>query len=102
MDDSYAVYEANNERSSSIIATTAESPYLVYPNPFENEITVIGNELTNRKIVIVDLSGTIVYQTTIDELSETVSLADLSHGMYLLSIFYNENHVIQTNRIIKK
>lgn len=102
MDDSYAFYEANNERSSSIMATTAESPYLVYPNPFENEITVIGNELTNRKIVIVDLSGTIVYQTTIDELSETVSLADLSHGMYLLSIFENENHVIQTNRIIKK
>ncbi|MBP5983620.1 MAG: T9SS type A sorting domain-containing protein [Fluviicola sp.] len=102
MDDSYAFYEANNERNSSITTTAADSPYLVYPNPFENEITVIGNELTNRKIVIVDLSGTIVYQTTIDELSETVSLAGLSHGLYLLSIYDNENHVIQTNRIIKK
>lgn len=102
LDENYAFYEANVVRNSAISVNNTETPYLVYPNPFENEITVIGNESTNRKLVIVDLSGTIVYQTTIDELSETVSLADLSHGMYLISIIDNEDHVIQTNRIIKK
>lgn len=102
LDENYAFYEANVVRSSIISSTNSDTPYLVYPNPFENEITVIGNELTNRKLMIVDLSGTIVYQTTIDELNETISLADLSHGMYLISIVDNEGHVIQTNRIIKK
>jgi hypothetical protein len=102
LDENYAFYEANVVRNSAISANNTDTPYLVYQNPFENEITVIGNETTNRKLVIVDLSGTIVYQTTIDELSETVSLADLSHGMYLISIIDNEDHVIQTNRIIKK
>lgn len=102
LDENYAFYEANVVRNSALTANNTDAPYLVYPNPFENEITLIGNELTNRKIVIVDLSGTIVFQTTIDELSETVSLAGLSHGLYLLSIYDNENHVIQTNRIIKK
>lgn len=102
LDENYEFYEANVVRNSALTANNTDAPYLVYPNPFENEITLIGNELTNRKIVIVDLSGTIVFQTTIDELSETVSLAGLSHGLYLLSIYDNENHVIQTNRIVKK
>jgi hypothetical protein len=70
---------------------------LVYPNPFENEITIAGSAgPINFKISSVD--GKLIRKGVIS--NSYLNLSDLAKGLYLLQLEQDGNW--HTKKIIKK
>jgi len=74
--------------------------FSIYPNPFQNEITVELNEFTGpATITICDFSGRKLVQKEFSDSSQTFDMSAFSNGVYIFQ-FQNEKGVI-TKRIIK-
>ena len=61
----------------------------VYPNPANDFITVKLNKLSNAVVVIYDLTGKIVLQTT--ALLQPINIEKLANGTYIISITDSNN-----------
>jgi hypothetical protein len=68
-----------------------------YPNPTNNLLTIPINGIKN--IVFTDLNGKIC--KTIKTTDNTISIADLKSGNYLINIFLDENILMLKKKIIK-
>lgn len=66
-----------------------ESSTTIFPNPFENSLEIISNELeANATVSIRDYSGRVVYATTLHESMEALKInsADWKQGIYFLQL----------------
>lgn len=80
----------------------------VFPNPFNNSITLKFNSVFNNKFncSIRDISGKILYEYSFGNITEgnnikTFDLSRLSSGIYLLTL-KGENNIMKTVKIIKQ
>ncbi|MBL0330175.1 MAG: aryl-sulfate sulfotransferase [Bacteroidetes bacterium] len=69
--------------SSSDMSTDGDSP-IVYPNPFEKEITVSLN--TDAEYRVFDLAGKLIDSGEIALTSKNINLDRIAPGMYLLQV----------------
>lgn len=65
---------------------TILSNLIVYPNPTENKINVELNNSLEKKITVLDITGKVVYETKTWSSVETIDLANLSNGVYILQV----------------
>jgi len=74
----------------------------VYPNPAENNLTVSieNNQMPNAQITLFDLNGAEVMNFKAMSNNTTLSIADLSAGIYTLKITSDKN--VAVKKIIKK
>ena len=73
----------------------------VYPNPFQNSITVVfGAESSERTVAIYDLLGKQVYNAKVEAQSFDVDLTSLPQGVYL--IVANAGNERMMKRIVKQ
>lgn len=78
----------------------------IYPNPFENTVSISIkfdiNFSKNFKVLISDITGRMVYKSNFVNSYNDISLdlSSLNKGTYILSIMSNNN--IMTQKIIKK
>jgi hypothetical protein len=70
----------------------------VYPNPFNDRITIDNNEKLTR-VVISNIAGQRVID--IDNPTREIRTANLVSGIYVISL-YTENGVAKTERMIKR
>lgn len=79
----------------------AEKPsFNVYPNPFGNEINIIGfHNPIDVKAELYNALGQKVLESNFSD-QTTISTESLSAGMYFLKLIQNQN--ITTHKIIKK
>jgi hypothetical protein len=89
----------------SVIKPTSQNTIVVYPNPFNSDITVDISNFANENmtIKIKDLTGRVILTKEVSALDQlnTVSLndlANLSKGMYLISI----ETQTQVHKVIKQ
>ncbi len=69
---------------------SAETVVTVYPNPANNELTVVRNTIgSNTALKIVDLNGKTVLTKTSTALSEKINIEKLVPGTYLLQVVEN-------------
>ena len=66
----------------------------IYPNPFENKLTI--KTLAGSKMHIINVSGIMVYETTLSESQNEVDLDFLPKGFYIISVA-NQQFKIQKN-----
>jgi len=86
----------------TFISNFKETDLIIYPNPFNNRITIAGNNLSNYNFIeLIDLSGKRVYFKNKPLLStnEVIRISDIKEGVYFLRI-YNENDCI-VKKLIK-
>lgn len=108
IDDSYSFIEeasAAKQAAAPVIQSivfNAENEYSIYPNPFKNEIRILTNKRANHQVVIYDLMGSVVFKAEMNDLKTIIQLDGLKNGIYLLSIYDEGQHVVQTNRIVKE
>jgi hypothetical protein len=97
----FATSEELNYGIVSVFNLTQDQAFKVYPNPAENEITVILDiDLTGSSFQIMDLNGKLVFS---GEMKSNVSKIDISgfdSGLYILKVD-GEMHSYQT-RFTKK
>lgn len=60
----------------------------IYPNPAQNSITIqcFNFDLINKQYAITDISGKILHQNIIQNLSNTIDISHLSNGLYFIKI----------------
>jgi len=70
----------------------------VYPSPVKDMVTVsVGNDLLNKKVLLLDVSGKILNSINISSLSFTINVSNYSNGVYILKF---ENGV--SEKLIKE
>lgn len=72
----------------------------IYPNPSEDRIYISLNTAKIDTVVIYNLSGQIVYKSTVQKNEATVDINRFSKGIYFVQVFSNDSS--QTRKIIKK
>jgi hypothetical protein len=72
--------------------------FKVYPNPFNNQITIDNNEKLTR-VVISNVAGQRVID--IEYPTHEIRTANLVSGIYVISL-YTENGIAKTERMIKR
>lgn len=75
-----------------------ESDFKVYPNPFNNQITIDSNDKLTR-VVISNIAGQRVID--IEYPNREINTANLVSGIYVISL-YTESGIAKTERMIKK
>ena len=81
----------------------AIATYDVYPNPFSNEmnIRVDNKKQENLMVMISDLSGRVVYQSSRHQTNQTIQLGEeLEDGMYLINLVHGDESKLI--KVIKK
>lgn len=76
---------------------------IIFPNPSSNEIVIKWNKAEKVKVKpyilrIIDKNGSKVYEKEYNENEISVSIPNLSNGVYYLTLSngeYNESHQIQ-------
>lgn len=86
----------------SIVVSGVSSEQLkaiqVYPNPTSNKIYF---ELKNNaEVILMDLTGRIVYQSKIDKGNQSIDLTEFENGMYVLNVVSDEG--IYASKILKQ
>ena len=70
----------------------------VYPNPIENEFTIVGAPI-GAEVEIFTVSGKLIYQSRITAVSQTVRTDELQSGVYMLVV--RENGQQSQFRLVK-
>lgn len=75
-----------------------QNQYIVYPNPFENMLTIENTDGKGQLAKIFDMSGKEVYSTNS---VATLNMSKLSKGTYTLLIFDKEGRQLMSQKVIK-
>ena len=81
----------------SIDEQSVYAELLVYPNPVQNEIYIVGNITEGANIFIYSMSGKLVYITEIEE--NIIDVSHLKEGHYILKIMTNDK--VHSQQIFK-
>ncbi|MDD2564237.1 MAG: S8 family peptidase [Salinivirgaceae bacterium] len=99
--DDIAVYE-NTDPLSIQEPTTRQAPKpVVYPNPAKSEVHILFSPPTNkRQITLFDITGRQIRieKTVVNENEITIQLPKLETGLYIISVFEEQN--ISTHTIV--
>ncbi|OYU95482.1 MAG: hypothetical protein CFE21_10080 [Bacteroidetes bacterium B1(2017)] len=78
---------------------STEATLEVYPNPFENKITLVANNI--KAIQVYDLTGKeIAFESSLDEEKANIELASEMKGIYLLKVETEDGKTL-TKKIVK-
>lgn len=92
------VYSGECDFITNIIDKKYKSQLEIYPNPFSNNIEIVGLQ-DNTYYSIISLNGSIVMKSKISP-NDKIDLTPLEKGVYFIQIFEGEQ--IKTGKIIKK
>lgn len=87
----------------STIEELTKNEFVIFPNPFVDHFNIIKSELTIINAVVTDMQGKLVY--SLDEIDKnnlftTIDLTEMESGVYLLSIYYDNN--FKSFRLVKQ
>jgi hypothetical protein len=75
--------------------------FSIYPNPFENQLTIsTQNDVEETKVTLLSLNGSIIYQSTFWGNSKTIELINIDTGLYILTIM-DQNGTLYKQKIFK-
>lgn len=81
------------------ITSNIEDTFVVYPNPFENNLQLNGLNGAGT-IQLYGSMGQLIWNKNINDLSVAIDTSDLQKGVYTLSVSTNGN--VYHSRIVKK
>jgi hypothetical protein len=95
-------YIRDNDIVTGITDVLAANGYKVFPNPTQNTINIssISSTLNKRPLIIIyDLSGKAVINTSLTESKKSIDLSSMRNGVYLMRIIEPKKSI--TVKIIK-
>ena len=72
----------------------------IYPNPATSRLTIDLNEVGRASVTIYNILGQTVLEETLQDISNNISIADLSSGLYFVKV--NQNGKSHTVKISKE
>jgi hypothetical protein len=74
--------------------------FVLYPNPATNNVRIDVTNEASFSVIIVDLSGRIVFTNDFNESIATVDVAGLTPGNYFVHVKGNTHGTIQSKKLI--
>ncbi len=68
------------------VAELTASKFQVVPNPASKFISITGNELAGKQLMINDIAGRCVLSAVLGQTSQTINIEDLGAGLYFVQI----------------
>jgi subtilisin family serine protease len=87
----------------SQIEELKKNDFIILPNPFVDKFHIIKSDFINVNLVVTDMSGKLVYNHSDiaeDDLFIEVDLSTAERGVYLLSLYYDNN--FKSFKLIKR
>ena len=75
--------------------------FTAFPNPVVGEVNFKG-ELENTRLVITTVQGQLLHDINVFDDFVRVDLSDLSTGIYLVSVYNEENQLVGNRKLIKQ
>lgn len=76
-------------------------PFEIYPNPATNHINITGLTVKNNAAInIVDVTGKIIYQTSITQTNQQINISHFANGIYFLQV--SATNGTKTIKLIKE
>ncbi len=72
----------------------------IYPNPATTQITIDLKEAGNANVIVYDMLGQAVLEQTLSDISNSINIARLAPGMYIVKV--NQNGQSHTVKISKR
>lgn len=73
----------------------------VYPNPFNNTLTLVGKNIVDAEVIFTDINGKqIAVEKSVDGNNVVLSTADVAKGVYLVRVISNNQSTVK--RIVKQ
>ncbi len=89
----------HNDLAYGIGEKESESSFTIFPNPSDNQIRINCSEpFMNAELSITDIRGIHILTTRIPEVISTISIRDISQGIYFLTL--KTGHSITTRKLI--
>jgi hypothetical protein len=104
LDTQVSLYSNNLRLSYTIepepsgVNVSDEDQFSIFPNPTNGLLTIKGNGAYS--IIIMDISGRIVYSKEQNAEQSTIDVSDLHRGVYIVQL--SRNNKIFTRRIVKQ
>lgn len=97
------LYYSKGESINSIIALNQsnKSNFSIYPNPFIDYVMINNSSGDDIIIRLYDLTGRLVFESSVESNSEKSFIPDCDHGIYLISISSMNGKLIYKDKIIK-
>lgn len=87
---------------TSIINTPNISDFLVTPNPFENNFTILMQDNEGeKKVTLFSMNGMKVYENTFRGQTKNFELSNIGSGLYIIAIM-DQNGFVYKQKIMKK
>lgn len=68
----------------------------LYPNPVSNELTVeLSSYESPTFLTVTDLSGKLIYETQLDNMTQKIITADWQNGVYLFTIYSESSRQVK-------
>lgn len=75
-----------------------ESNVVIYPNPAEDHV-MISSEMENFSVVIQDMKGKIIHQSTNNSGTSRIELHETANGVYLVSVHDKTGRQLKTSKL---
>ena len=75
------------ESSVLSVAQEGENQNFIYPNPADNLVNIQAN--IGSEVRVFDVFGTLIHDLISDETTSSISIDNLSSGIYLVEISYH-------------
>lgn len=84
-------YQVNNSNISNSINSQLDFDVIIYPNPFQEYISIRFNRDENLDLEIFDLLGKIVFKKSKVNNEMKIDMQNLSKGAYLVKVYDLKN-----------
>ena len=74
------------------IQSFSENSITIYPNPADNQLNVVTETHTIKRISITDMAGSILIEKANIQRRETINISQLNSGIYIIRIETKEGH----------
>ena len=78
-----------------------ETSFNIYPNPAQNNFSIEFKSNTEGSVRIFDISGKVVFSSTINSINQTIDCSNLNNGLYIVQIEANGTLTSQKLNISK-
>lgn len=72
----------------------------VYPNPSQDQITIISAQGIPDKIILIDLTGNVVIENNASMQQTNLNVTSLNRGVYIIQV-YNRSNSVESIKFVK-
>lgn len=93
-------YKGRGDCSNSAERDVENSEIQIYPNPFDDKLSIQTNGNREYSFELTTITGRTVYQSKMEGNSHRINLKDLSSGIYLVRM--KSDNIVSVRKVIKQ